>query len=294
MSRSVPIDPARITNQTESVHGDIKTVVIEYTNDKGQKCRRTTQMRMKVNQRITPTVLARKSWKKFGLGSESQQQTAQIDQEVHFEKTRQLESDHKEEVAAVPTKINHVTCRNCGSGEHWTARCPLPRKNEAELNAAIGAGLAGTAFAPAVNAPASTSAGGSSLAQLMSKLDTAAPGESVAHGNAGDKYVAPSRRPGADASAGTVMRNREGYTLRISNLSEDTQDEDLYTLCSPFGQVSRVYLVRDKTTQTSRGFAFVSFHRQEEAELAMKGLDGHGYGYLILKVEWAKPSTTGS
>ena len=40
----------------------------------------------------------------------------------------------------------------------------------------------------------------------------------------------------------------------------------------------------------SRGFAFVSYVRREDADLAMQKLQGHGYDHLILKIEWAKPS----
>mmetsp|Transcript_23786 Transcript_23786/g.94325 ORF Transcript_23786/g.94325 Transcript_23786/m.94325 type:complete len:85 (-) Transcript_23786:422-676(-) len=40
----------------------------------------------------------------------------------------------------------------------------------------------------------------------------------------------------------------------------------------------------------SRGFAFVSYVRREDAARAMAALQGHGYDHLILKIEWARPS----
>lgn len=48
-------------------------------------------------------------------------------------------------------------------------------------------------------------------------------------------------------------------TLRVTNLSDETSENDLSEMFRDFGNVSRVYLVRDKETNQSRGFAFVTF-----------------------------------
>lgn len=37
-----------------------------------------------------------------------------------------------------------------------------------------------------------------------------------------------------------------------------------------------------------QGFAFISFHRREDASRAIAGVSGFGYDHLILNVEWAK------
>jgi len=79
-------------------------------------------------------------------------------------------------------------------------------------------------------------------------------------------------------------------TLRVSNLSDDTREEDLQQLFRPFGPISRTYLAKDRHTHLSRGFAFVNFVRREDAARAMEALAGYGYDHLILQIEWAKPS----
>ncbi|KQK83904.1 Eukaryotic translation initiation factor 3 subunit G [Amazona aestiva] len=84
--------------------------------------------------------------------------------------------------------------------------------------------------------------------------------------------------PGADDNA----------TIRVTNLSEDTRETDLQELFRPFGSISRIYLAKDKTTGQSKGFAFISFHRREDAARAIAGVSGFGYDHLILNVEWAK------
>ena len=77
--------------------------------------------------------------------------------------------------------------------------------------------------------------------------------------------------------------------LRVSNLSKNAVELDLRELFGHYGKITRVFIVKDHTTGESRGFAFVTFCSREDAAVALDNLNGYGYGYLILKVEWAKP-----
>jgi len=79
-------------------------------------------------------------------------------------------------------------------------------------------------------------------------------------------------------------------TLRVTNLSDETSENDLMEMFRDFGNVARVYLVRDKENNTSRGFAFVTFQLRSNAQAAMDKLNGTGWDHLILSIEWAKPS----
>lgn len=80
----------------------------------------------------------------------------------------------------------------------------------------------------------------------------------------------------------------EGCTVRVTNLSENARDSDLQELFGRIGEISRIFLSKDKNTGQSRGFAFVSYKRREDAERAIKTLNGYGYDHLILTVEWSK------
>lgn len=110
-----------------------------------------------------------------------------------------------------------------------------------------------------------------------------------------NRYVPPAMRAGGRENRGAAsMDARSQYdhaTLRVTNISEDTREQDLRDLFSRFGNVARIYLAKDRETMLSRGFAFVSFHRREDAQSSMDKLNGYGYDHLILKIEWAKPST---
>lgn len=101
----------------------------------------------------------------------------------------------------------------------------------------------------------------------------------------------PSLRAGGRGAGETMHgRNRDDYpTLRVTNLSEDTQDDDLWAIFSRFGRVHRVYLGKDQVTGACKGFAFVSFEDRKEAEAAMKKVHGMPFAHLILSCQWSVP-----
>ena len=83
--------------------------------------------------------------------------------------------------------------------------------------------------------------------------------------------------------------NREDLpTLRVTNISEDTQENDLRELFGGFGRIARVYVGRDRETGAGKGFAFVSFEDRAAAEKAQEKVNGKGYDNLILSVQWSR------
>ena len=112
-----------------------------------------------------------------------------------------------------------------------------------------------------------------------------------ADGNSSGKYVPPSKRGGAGTtSSGETMYSRDdSATVRISNVSRNTEEADLEELCKPFGSIRRIFLSRDRETGESKGFAFVAFQSPSDAAKCIERLDGYGYDHLILSVEWSKP-----
>lgn len=113
-------------------------------------------------------------------------------------------------------------------------------------------------------------------------------------GSGPSKYTPPHLRnkaPGAAPSVGESQRNErrdDSATLRVTNLSEDVVDNDIYDLFNRFGSISRVFLARDRETNLCKGFAFVSFNDRESAERAQQAVNGRGYDNLILRVEFAR------
>lgn len=64
-----------------------------------------------------------------------------------------------------------------------------------------------------------------------------------------------------------------GVNLYIKNLSDDITDERLRTEFGPYGSIESAVIMRDRAGK-SRGFGFVCFSAQEEANEAMKAMTG--------------------
>ena len=85
-----------------------------------------------------------------------------------------------------------------------------------------------------------------------------------------------------------------GNKLYAGNLPfrvEDKQfdDGDLNKLFSEFGEVTEAAVVTDKFSGRSRGFGFVTFANDEDAQKAISAMDGKEVGGRALKVNEAKP-----
>lgn len=175
------------------------------------------------------------------------------------------------EVDPGTANLARITCRYC-KGQHWTNNCPNKDLYE-------------------------------EIERRKDQVDSSKKSEGGVQNTSSDgAYIPPSKRAGATASArgpGTDNAGRsskfdsrygqkEEFTIRVTNLPEEATENDLKELFKPFGNVSRVFLAKDKNTQQSRGFAFVTFLHKEDAQRAIIGVDNFGYHHLILKVEWAK------
>jgi translation initiation factor 3 subunit G len=102
-------------------------------------------------------------------------------------------------------------------------------------------------------------------------------------------YVPPSSRGGGSGNnSESYSRNEELHTVRVTNITEDATEEDIRDLFSRFGQISRLFLAKDKDTNLCKGFAFINFTIRKNAERAIEVMNGRGYGNLILNCEWAE------
>ncbi|PIA53018.1 hypothetical protein AQUCO_01000705v1 [Aquilegia coerulea] len=87
-----------------------------------------------------------------------------------------------------------------------------------------------------------------------------------------------------------------GFTtqLFVSRLSFYTTDNELNNLFSPFGEVTEARLVKDHKTQRPKGFAFVTYKSEEQAQKAIKAMDGRIVGGRLIGVEIAKTTEPGN
>jgi len=267
----------------ETTKGDIKTVTefrFVTTGDEEHRVKVVTQYRI-VKKTVPKAVATRKKLKKFGQasGDPPGPNTANtlISEEIRmqFIRSRAGELLEIQKIDDDPlTKLkgaaqNIRKCRYCNSPEHWTPQCPY--KDMIEGQNALGG-----------DETADSIPGGTPDSRAKMVEDKLKQGV----------YVPRAMRDGGGAArtGSTMMDRRDDFTVRVTNLPEDTTYQDLKDLFSMTGKVQRIFLAKDKATQRCKGFAFVTYGCSEDAEKAIRTITGHRYDHLILKVEWAKPS----
>ena len=76
--------------------------------------------------------------------------------------------------------------------------------------------------------------------------------------------------------------------LFVGGLSWDTTTDDLRAAFSKFGTIVDVAVIPDRATGRSRGFGFVTFESPEQADDAVKGMNGAELDGRTLKVNRAE------
>ena len=77
--------------------------------------------------------------------------------------------------------------------------------------------------------------------------------------------------------------------LYVGGLSYSVTDEQLRELFAEHGTVESANVVTDRYTNESRGFGFVEFSSQEDAEKAINALDGKERFGRQLRVNVSRP-----
>lgn len=76
--------------------------------------------------------------------------------------------------------------------------------------------------------------------------------------------------------------------MYVSNLSFHTAEEDLKNLFAEFGKVTSAKIITDRETGRSRGFGFVEMESADEANKAIKALNGRDIEGRSLSVSVAR------
>lgn len=264
----------------------VQTVIEYRTNADGKPVKVTRRIkRTLVSTRVNHDVAERKQWAKFGLEKNSAAGphggTTSIGANVQVKLTAGgTKEPEQDPTDAMREKLanKRVQCRLC-KGDHYTARCPYRDTLEA-IPGAGGETPEGEVAKAALQAgdPAAAAKINPATSQARAGL---APG----------KYVPPSLRAGAVPTVmGSGAPHRDdSSTLRVTNLSEDVEEDDLRDLFRRYGRVTRIYLGRDRETGACKGFAYVNFEDRASADLARQKLDGFPYSNLILSCQWSQP-----
>ena len=76
--------------------------------------------------------------------------------------------------------------------------------------------------------------------------------------------------------------------LYVGNLPFETDEDGLRELFEQHGPTASVRVITDRDTGRSRGFGFVEFENDDNAEAALQALDGKDMGGRALRVNEAQ------
>ncbi|MGB3514465.1 MAG: RNA-binding protein [Microcoleaceae cyanobacterium] len=77
-------------------------------------------------------------------------------------------------------------------------------------------------------------------------------------------------------------------SIYVGNLSYDVTQDDLNTVFTDYGKVTRVHLPVDRETGQKRGFGFVEMETEDQEQAAIDALDGANWMGRDMRVNKAK------
>jgi len=79
-----------------------------------------------------------------------------------------------------------------------------------------------------------------------------------------------------------------GKKLYVGNLNFDMTDQDLQDAFASFGEIVSAAIVKDRISGRSKGFGFVEFAKDEDAQKAKDDMNGKEIKGRAVKVDDAK------
>lgn len=89
------------------------------------------------------------------------------------------------------------------------------------------------------------------------------------------------------AIAGGSTPEEPSYNIFVGDLSSEVNDEALKKAFTKFGSLKQAHVMWDMQTSRSRGYGFVTFGKQEDAENALQSMNGEWLGGRAIRCNWA-------
>ena len=80
-----------------------------------------------------------------------------------------------------------------------------------------------------------------------------------------------------------------GKKLYIGNLSYSVEDDSLQSKFAEFGSVASAKVITDRETGRSKGFGFVEYESDSDADAAIEGMNGKDFLGRAINVSEARP-----
>jgi translation initiation factor 3 subunit G len=248
-----PLPETQVTRNKDGT----ETIVTYRIGEDGKKYKTTRRIKKTViKQIVNPRVAERKQWAKFGQEKGKpagpQTDTVSVAENIVFRPVPGWKASNEEKGDDAKKKAElknaKIKCRIC-QGDHFTTKCPFKDTMAPEGD-----------VAPA-DMPDDAPGGA---------------GDNGGLGSGGGGYVPPHLRGrgGAGEKMGGKFDRDDSATLRVTNVSEFAEEQDLRDMFSRYGHVTRVFLAKDRETGRAKGFAFVSYADRTDAAKACEKMDG--------------------
>eukprot|EP00761_Pharyngomonas_kirbyi_P014014 gb/GECH01014044.1/.p1 GENE.gb/GECH01014044.1/~~gb/GECH01014044.1/.p1 ORF type:complete len:168 (+),score=48.04 gb/GECH01014044.1/:1-504(+) len=88
-------------------------------------------------------------------------------------------------------------------------------------------------------------------------------------------------------AAEAPLKSIEGWVIIVTNVHEEATEEYVYDKFCEFGEVSNIHLNVDRRTGFVKGYALLEFKRKQDAESAIKEMNGASLAEQKISVDWA-------
>jgi nucleolysin TIA-1/TIAR len=85
-----------------------------------------------------------------------------------------------------------------------------------------------------------------------------------------------------------AIKSPDKFNVFVGDLSGEINDQQLFKEFSHFGSLAEARVMWDMSTGRSRGYGFVSFNKPEDAEEALRTMDGKLLGSRVIRCNWAQ------
>ncbi|KAI6192662.1 RNA-binding protein 8A [Aphelenchoides fujianensis] len=83
------------------------------------------------------------------------------------------------------------------------------------------------------------------------------------------------------------QRSIDGWTIFVTGINEEVVEEDMMDQLGEYGKVLNMHLNLDRRTGYLKGYCVAQYETKEEAQAAIKGLNGMDFADKVLQADWA-------